>query len=63
MTLLGEKERKLWNDIIKRAKNPVKKRTIPQGWLFCAEAKAGAGSNFVTELGDFARAKRVCFHE
>ena len=31
VTLVGEKERKVLKDIVKRARNPVKSRVIPQG--------------------------------
>ena len=32
VTLVGEKERKLLKEIVKRADNAVKSRVVPQGW-------------------------------
>ena len=33
VTLVGEKERKILKDIVKKARNPVKSRIVPQGEL------------------------------
>ena len=34
ISLVGEKERKLLKDIVKKATNPVKSRTIPSGEIY-----------------------------
>ena len=31
VTLVGEKERKMLKEIVKKARNPVKSRVVPQG--------------------------------
>ena len=46
MSLVGERERKLLKDIVKKANNPVKSRIVPQGEMYshlhCCSLKPGS---------------------